>query len=318
MKALVLGPGGQLRLASRAMPEVLENEALVQVLLAGLCSTDLQLRQGYMDFEGVLGHEFVGRIQAADAAPERVGQLVAGEINAACGACESCAAGLGRHCPDRTVLGILGRDGAFGEYLSLPLANLHPLPAELPLERAVFVEPLAAAFEITRQLPDLEGQRTLVMGAGKLGGLCAQVLRLAGAQVSITARNPQSLTLLVADGFETRVSGRYDLVVEATGSPDGFPAALQHVRPCGTVLLKSTCAGSQPLNLAPVVIDEITVVGSRCGPFEPAIAALVSGQLQPERTIGGRFPLAQFEAAFAAAASPEDPARRKILLELAG
>ncbi len=296
MRALVLTSEGGLQLEDRPIPEPGEGEVLVEVLLAGICSTDLHLQAGYMAFEGVLGHEFVGLTADSE-------DLVVGEINAACRRCAACEQGLGRHCPDRTVLGILGRDGAFAEYLTLPEENLHRLPP-MPIERAVFVEPVAAAFEILEQVGEVLGRRTLVLGAGKLGGLCAQVLQQAGADVTLVSRRSAQ-----------QPAGKYDLVVEATGSPEGFSAALGWVRPRGTLVLKSTCAGSQPLNLAPLVIDELTVIGSRCGLFGPAIDALGSGRLTPEQTIGGCFTLEQYAAAFEAAAAPVERSRRKILLK---
>lgn len=327
MRAVVF-ENGQVRVERREVPEPAAGEALVRVLRAGICDTDLQLREGYMGFSGIPGHEFVGRIEAAEEAPTRVGQLVVGEINAACGECPRCAAGFERHCRDRTVLGILGRPGAFADYLTLPLSNLHEVPRGMPLERAVFVEPVAAAFEIPEQLA-VGGRSVLVMGAGKLGSLCARVLQQAGAKVTVMARRQATLDPLAADGFAIlqapdpppRWPGaadapRFDLVVEATGSPQGLPQALSFVRPRGTLVLKTTCAADLAVNLASVVIDEITVVGSRCGPFEPAIDALAAGRLTPEDTIGGRWPLEGIEAAMAAAADPPDPARRKMLLEI--
>jgi threonine dehydrogenase-like Zn-dependent dehydrogenase len=314
----VLGAGGALTIEDRPEPAPLEGEAVVQLLRAGVCDTDLQLAAGYMGFQGTPGHEFVGRILRADAAPDRAGQLVAGEINYGCGRCESCATDGGRHCSTRSVLGILNLDGAFAEQLRLPLANLHPLPEDVPIDRLVFTEPLAAAYEIPAQI-EVAGVRTLVLGGGKLGGLCARVLTLEGADVTVRGRTPGALALLAADGLNTTVEGEpdrsYDMVVEATGTPEGIEAAFGWVRPRGTVVLKSTCAGQKPINLAPVVIDELLVVGSRCGPFAPAIAALAEGTIAPENTIGARFPLEQLADAFEAARAPADPAKRKVVID---
>lgn len=321
MKAVILEPDRAPRLEQVPIPTAPPGEALVRVLRAGVCDTDLQLARGYLGFRGVPGHEFVGTVEAAEGAPDLVGATVVGEINAACGRCEWCRGGLSRHCPTRTVLGIQGRPGAFAEYLTLPLGNLLRVPSSLPLERAVFIEPVAAAWEILEQVP-VAGRRCLVVGAGKLGGLCARVLRLGGAEVGVVARHRESLELLAADGFEALLPAeatagpRVDLVVEATGSPDGLPLALALVRPRGTLVLKTTVAGALNLDLAPVVIDEISVIGSRCGPFAPALAALARGEITPEETIGGRYALEDAAAAFAAAASPADPGRRKIVFTL--
>lgn len=319
MKAAILGVGGALTVAERPEPEPLQDEAIVQVLRAGVCDTDLQLAAGYLGFQGTPGHEFVGRVVRADADPARVGELVAGEINYGCGRCESCVAGGGRHCTTRSVLGILNLDGAFAERLRLPLRNLHALPESVALDRLVFTEPLAAAFEIPAQI-EVEGVRTLVLGGGKLGGLCARVLKLEGAEVTVGGRTPAALELLANDGFRVVTTAgaepdrSYDMVVEATGTPEGIEAAFGWVCPRGTVVLKSTCAGRTPINLAPIVIDELLVVGSRCGPFAPAITALTDGLIAPEHTIGARFPLDRIAEAFAAARSPH-PSRRKVLID---
>ncbi|GIW72151.1 MAG: alcohol dehydrogenase [Planctomycetota bacterium] len=327
MLAAVFDGQGGIRLEERADPVPPPGEALVRVLLAGLCSTDRELRRGYMGFRGVAGHEFVGEVLAAPARPELVGQRVVGEINAACGQCDLCAEGLPRHCRHRTVLGILGRDGAFATHLCLPVANLHPLPAELPTERALFAEPLAAAFAILEQVA-VCGREAVVLGPGKLGRLIAEVLVLAGAEVTVLGRRAASLAGLAARGVRTAVlgseeappPGTAEIVVEATGHPDGLAQALRLVRPRGTVVLKTTCAGAHTVELAPVVVDEVTVVGSRCGPFEPALQALAAGELTPERAIAARLPLERIEEAFALAFPPpaqaRGPAGQKVVLEI--
>ena len=299
------------------MPRPAEGEALVRVLLAGICDTDLQLAAGYMGFQGIPGHEFVGRVESAPSAPELVGHAVVGEINASCRDCDACRSGHDRHCPRRTVLGILGRDGAFAEFLALPAVNLHRV-GEMPIERAVFVEPVAAALAILEQV-QVSGRRALVLGCGKLGALCARALALGGAVVAVAGRNRASTRPLAGEGFSGREPDEeprpeYDVVVEATGSSDGFPAALRWVRPRGTIVLKTTTAEAAPISLAPVVIDELTIVGSRCGRFPPAIEALAAGKILPERTIIARYSLDQVETAFAAARHPSDPGRRKIVL----
>ena len=260
-------------------------EALVRVTQAGICSTDLEIVRGYMGFKGVLGHEFVGMVEQAVDRPDLVGRRVAGEINAACRRCETCQTGRPTHCPYRSVLGISGRDGAFADFLCLPYQNLHPLPDALPDAQAVFIEPLAAACEITQQISVNPTDRVVVIGDGKLGLLCAQVLGLTGCSMTLLGRHPEKGSWLQERGisFTTSVSDiptGVDLVVEATGQPDGFTLAHQLVRPRGTILLKSTYHGHLSLNMSQLVVDEISIVGSRCGPFPPAISLLEQGLVQ--------------------------------------
>lgn len=285
-------------------PTVGPGDALVAVRLAGICSTDLEIFKGYMGFVGIPGHEFVGEV--LEGPPEWVGQRVVAEINFACGDCPACAEGLGRHCPTRRVLGILNADGAFAERVAVPVANLHRVPDAVPDEAAVFTEPLAAAFEILEQVPDVTGKRALVLGDGKLGLLCAQVLHGAGAATTLVGRNPGKLERAAAVGVPTTLAdafqpARFDLVVEATGSAEGLAQAIGCVRPRGTLVLKSTVAAPHTLSLAPLVIDEVTVVGSRCGPFGPALAALADGSAAVEPMIDARFPLSEARAAVAEA-----------------
>jgi threonine dehydrogenase-like Zn-dependent dehydrogenase len=254
-----------------------DQDALVRVRLSGICSTDLQIFKGYMNFRGVPGHEFVGEV--ADGPAELQRRRVVGEINFACGSCEMCARNLGRHCRDRKVMGILGADGSFAEYAAVPAANLHFVPDNVSDEEAVFTEPLAAAFEILEQIQLNPGDDVLVMGDGKLGMLCAQVVKLTGARVTVLGKHAEKLALVKKTGVRTILLNNwkprlFDVVVEATGSESGLKLAMSAVRPRGTLVLKSTIAGDHNVNLAPLVINEITVIGSRCGLFEPALQAL--------------------------------------------
>ncbi len=284
------------------LPEPEAESVRVQVLRAGICATDLALARGYMGFSGIPGHEFVGLATEGRFA----GSRVTGEINAACGDCSYCKKGLQRHCPSRSVLGILGHSGAFAEYLHLPEKNLHPVPDAISTDAATFTEPLAAAFEIQEQVQLDPGMRALVVGDGKLGLLCASVLRLRGLDVTLAGRHPERVERLPAGvTAKPELSEgsplRYDLVVEATGSAEVLPKLLQMVEPCGTLVLKTTTEKPYQIDLAAVVIDEITLLGSRCGPFAPAIDCLGSGQIDVESLIDARYPLADGVAAFARA-----------------
>lgn len=264
-----------------------------------------------MGYRGILGHEFVGRT------PD--GRRVAAEINNPCGRCSTCLAGLTNHCPFRTVLGILNRPGAMAEEVAVPTANLHEIPDRVGDLAAVFVEPLAAAYRVVEQIQPGPGTRMAVLGDGKLGLLCLLAARATGAELHLIGKHPEKLALagdaatthLLADSGDLARS--FDVVVDATGSPTGLPEALRLVRPCGTVVLKTTVAGQFQIDLAPVVIDEVRVLGSRCGPFPRAIAALASGEVDVTPLIGRVFPLDQAEAAFQAATQP---GARKILLRI--
>jgi threonine dehydrogenase-like Zn-dependent dehydrogenase len=279
-------------------------EALVRVHLAGICRTDLEITRGYLGFRGTPGHEWIGHVLAADDST-LVGTRVVGEINLACGACASCAAGLGRHCRSRRVLGIAGADGAFADLIAVPAANLHPVPAHVPDRDAVFTEPLAAAFEILDQLPDVAGARSVVLGDGKLGLLVAQVLAGAGADVVLTGHHPPKLARAGVLGIRTGTpAAGADLVVDASGAPDGLARALALVRPRGTIVLKTTVAAEHRLDLAPAVINAVTVVGSRCGRFPPALAALAAGRVRVAPLVDAVYPLDDADAAFARAAVP--------------
>lgn len=265
----------------------------VRVTCAGVCATDLALRRGYMGFTGIPGHEFVGVALDGPFAGERV----VGDINAGCGNCHSCREERGHHCPERTVLGIVAHAGAFAEELKLPDRNLLPVPDHVPDDVAVFTEPLAAAFEIPEQV-DVDGRRALVAGDGRLGLLIAQVLALRGCEVTCAGRHPERAELLpdgirfITGALESTPSGRsYDIAVEATGSPDALTRLVGHVRPRGVIVLKTTTERPATLDLAPLVVDEITVVGSRCGPFERALDALSDGAVDPRPMIEARYPL---------------------------
>jgi len=269
-------------------PQADAQTALVRVHLAGICSTDLQIFQGYMGFQGIPGHEFVGVVEEGPGS--LTGQRVVAEINFACGQCHVCRQGLGRHCPTRQVMGILQADGAFAEYVAVPIDNLHPVPDHVSDEAAVFTEPLAAAFEILEQVHLQPTHQVVVLGDGKLGLLCAQVLHLAGAQVCLVGRHAHKLEVARALGVQTAILSdtpisQADVVVEATGSTTGLQLAIQTVRPRGTLVLKSTVATDHNLSLAPLVIHEITVVGSRCGRFPPALRALAHERLSVQPLI---------------------------------
>lgn len=280
-------------------------EALVRVSMAGVCNTDLELMKGYMGFSGVLGHEFVGVVeQAPGEYAHLTGKRVVGEINLYCGSCATCLAGMPIHCPERSVLGILGKDGAMAEFLTLPARNLHVVPDEVSDMEAVFTEPLAAALEILEQVHIRPTDRVLVMGDGKLGLLCALALRLTQCDITLLGKHEEKLAIAAAQGVRTmQLYGLapervYDVVVEATGSQDGFMDALGFVRPRGTIVLKSTVARGAELNLAPVVIDEITVTGSRCGPFAPALRALAQKLVEVTSLISASYPVDDALAAF--------------------
>src|SRR5574339_451452 len=282
------------------------NEALIRIRKAGICSTDLELVKGYYPYTGILGHEFVGEVvEAEDAA--WIGQRVVGEINVVCNQCEQCKNGRPTHCEHRTVLGIINRDGTFAEYAQLPVANLHRVPVSVPDEIAVFTEPLAAALEIQDQIQIKPTDRVLLVGAGRLGQLIAQTLALTGCDLHVVARHAHQQKLLRARGI--RVIGeeeiqpwRWDIVVEATGSPGGFSLARQAVRPRGTLVMKSTYQGEMSVNFSSIVVDEINIVGSRCGPFEPALRLMESRQVDPTVLISDEFRLRDALKAFERAA----------------
>lgn len=319
MKAVVFD-GGLGFTSGYPMPEPEDGEALVRVLMAGICNTDLEIIKGYMGFKGVLGHEFVGVVErvAGVAGSGLEGKRVVGEINLACGRCDSCRAGLETHCASRSVLGILAKDGAMAEYLTMPARNLIAVPDGMKDDEAVFTEPLSAAFEIMEQVHVWPTARVLVMGDGKLGLLCAMALVTTQAEVVLLGRHESKLAIARRRGIRTitnpdEAGGRsWDIVVEATGSAEGFGMALGLVRPRGTVVLKSTVASGVSINLAPVVIDEITVIGSRCGPFHPALRAISGGVVDVLPMISGIY---KFEDAGSAFMHATAKGSLKILLD---
>jgi threonine dehydrogenase-like Zn-dependent dehydrogenase len=281
----------------------------VDVLLAGICNTDLELARGYYPYAGVPGHEFVGRVASSPTDPAWEGRRVVGEINAACGACEACRARRSTHCERRTVLGIKARDGCFAEALLLPLANLHAVPDSLADEQAVFAEPTAAALQVQEQVGVAPGMRVAVVGAGKLGQLVARTLALTGCDLLVVGRSRRSLDRLAGLPLQTALvtepgPSKADLVVECTGVPEGFLLARSLVRPRGTLVLKSTHRGETRVNLSSLVVDEVTVVGSRCGPFPKALALLARNAVDTGSLVDARYPLANALDAFAHAARP--------------
>jgi threonine dehydrogenase-like Zn-dependent dehydrogenase len=315
---------------------VADGEALVRVTLSGICNTDLEIARGYAGFQGTLGHEFVGVVEEAPEARASAavtqdytapsltvglltpGQRVVGEINAGCGHCELCRSGDSRHCPNRTVLGIVGRDGAHAEFLKLPLVNLLPVPDEVSDEQAVFTEPLAAACGILERATIAPDTKVAVIGDGKLGLLCAQVLGTTGAMVALIGKHANKLQIAQSRNIETMLShnanqrkSEFDVVVEASGSAEGFEQALDLLRPRGVLVLKSTFHGATEVDAARIVVDEISVVGSRCGRFAPALQLLRAGAVDVASMISEEFKLAEGIRAMARAA---DSGVMKILL----
>ena len=308
MQALVYD--GELRLdTDYPEPRPAADEALIAVRLAGICNTDLEIARGYMDFQGVLGHEFVGEVLAAPD-PKWQGARVVGEINCGCRDCPWCKGGLERHCPERTVLGILGRDGVFAERTALPIRNLHRVPEHVADTEAVFVEPLAACCEILEQVDVTRLPRRAVLGDGKLGLLAAQVLVTDGGSVTLIGKHPEKMAIVAGGLIQTRtlteVDTRptFDLVVECTGSPEGLGLATELIRPRGTVVLKTTTAEPPRLPTNRMVIDEITVVGSRCGRFPPALELISQGGLKLAELVSATVPLSASRSAFRLAQLP--------------
>lgn len=314
MRAVRLTDGG-LHFGHVPRPTAQPGEALIRVTLAGICSTDLELLRGYKGgFRGVLGHEFVGVVEDAPGRPTWVGRRVVGEINIGCGRCALCDAGLGKHCRARTSIGIIDRDGVFADYLLLPVANLHQVPDAVPDEAAVFTEPLAAALQILEQVHLEPTTKVYQLGTGRLGQLIAQVLARTGCDLTVIGRSAATLALarslsgahtvsIDSDAYRELVAAPAPIVVDVTGSVQGFHAALDLVRPGGTIVVKSTTASiPETFDLNRLVVDEITVLGSRCGPFDAALRLLAGGAVVVEPLISGHFPLEEADAAFQRAA----------------
>jgi threonine dehydrogenase-like Zn-dependent dehydrogenase len=300
VRAVVLSKNALTNASDYPTPTPGGDEVLVRVLRAGVCETDLQLIRGYMGFDGVLGHEFVG---VAESGPFK-GRRVVGEINCSCWTCATCRAGRPSHCPNRTVLGILKHDGAFADFVAVPQRNLHVVPDSMPDDVAVFTEPVAAAFQIPAQISVARQDRVVILGDGRLGNLCAQVLAQLSSHVTVVGKHAEKLALLDdSAGVTTKLLADVepdhsaDIVVDCTGSPTGLPTALNLVRPRGTIVLKTTVAGEQTMALAPIVIDEVTVVGSRCGPFDRALAALGADEVSVLPLISARYNLSDGVAA---------------------
>ena len=311
MKALRIDQG-RLALVENLPRPIREGEALIRVTTAGICNTDLEIVRGYAGFAGTLGHEFVGVVgESPDAS--QVGKRVVGEINAGCGRCELCRAGDARHCPERTVLGIVDRDGAFADYVSLPPGNLLTVPDGIPDHIAVFTEPLAAACEILEQTRIGAGHQVLVLGDGKLGQIIARVLSATGCRVRLIGKHPHKMKVAEAAGIATAPleiarswsSSVADVVVEASGSPSGLELALNLVRPRGTIVLKSTFHGVVQLDTSRIVVNELSVVGSRCGRFQSALDLLSRGAVSVDGLISGQYPLDEGIEAIECASRPE-------------
>ncbi len=303
-------------------PEIPTGEALIRVRMAGICRTDQELVKGYMSFSGVPGHEFVGEVVEVDSAAgsqakELIGKRVVGEINCGCGTCDYCHSGLERHCPQRTVLGIKGRDGAFAEYLTLPVNNLHVVPDTVDDQTAVFTEPLAAALEILEQVRIKPDDGVLVIGDGKLGLLIARILQLHGCRLLCLGSHPHKIELLKSWGIEAANYRDYqpvpcDLAVEASGSTQGFAIAVSALKARGTLIFKSTYAETLTFDVAPLVVNEITVIGSRCGPFAPALRLLSQNLIPTNQLISRIYPFDEAIAAFQYAAQGD---ALKVLLQ---
>ena len=309
---------GALSLAERAMPQRAKGDVLIRTARAGICSTDLEIVKGYVPgFCGVLGHEFFGFIEEADDA-SLVGKRATAEINCACGSCAMCTSGLGRHCPQRTVIGIANRDGCFADYIAVPAGNVVLVPEAVPETSAVLIEPLAAALEIFEQIQFSPEHETLLIGDGRLAQIIAQIFLCKYFPITVVGKHPAKLAHLEKRGLPTKLAHEFaplpfDVVIDAAGSPAGFALALACVKPRGTIVLKSTYAGGFPFNPAPIVVNEITLVGSRCGRFDDALRFLLNYRPDFSYLISARYPLAQALAAFEKA---KDKDVLKVLLEM--
>ncbi|WP_353933103.1 alcohol dehydrogenase catalytic domain-containing protein [Okeanomitos corallinicola TIOX110] len=301
MKALWL-ENNQLQLKTDIpIPQPADGEALIKVLRAGICNTDLELLRGYYPYQGILGHEFVGVVEKGS--EHLINKRVVGEINAACGYCRFCLQGVPTHCENRTVLGIVNRNGAFAEYLSLPEKNLHIVPENVSTDAATFTEPIAAALEIQEQVKITPDDRVLVVGDGKLGQLISQTLALTGCDLLVVGRHKDKLQNLENLGIKTGLADSikdrsFDIAVDCTGNPEGFATARRALRPRGTLVLKSTYAGNLSVDMSSLVVDEITLIGSRCGPFSPALELLATNQVDVTPLINSYYSLSEGLAAF--------------------
>ena len=316
MQAIYVSEGNVSIVTDYPVPEPDAEQALIRVTMAGICSTDLEIVKGYAGFSGVLGHEFVGVVEKARDA-KWIGRRVVGGINLGCNHCSVCGSNGPEHCPDRTVLGIIDHDGAFAEYLILPLSNLDVVPDQVSDEAAVFTEPLAAALRIREQLVISPTAEIAVIGPGRLGLLIGQVLALSGTEVTMVGRSLDSLNLPVSMGLKSGLldefeENSFDIVVEATGNENGFAHALRLIRPLGSLVLKSTYDGRAAVDLSKIVVDEITILGSRCGPFSPALRLLEQGVVEVSPFIEAQYALSDGIAALRHAAEPRV---RKILLK---
>lgn len=323
----VIFEAGAVRLVEKPTPVPHPGEVLIAVRMAGICNTDLELLKGYMGFSGIPGHEFMGVVAAAPDHPELVGRRVTAEINLGCGHCRTCLTSGPRHCPNRTTLGIAGKDGAFADYVTLPASLVHPLPDSVSDSEAVFVEPLAAALEPGQQLHLTAEMSVLVLGDGKLGILIACGLRHQCPGIVLAGRHARKLAIASAQGVATRQRdshaelvaallaefGRFDVVIEATGRPEGLGHALDLTRPEGTIVMKTTTFAPTPVSMARVVVDEINLVGSRCGNFPLAIASLRDHLVNVAPLIEATYPFTQFPDALATASKP---GAMKVLVEI--
>jgi alcohol dehydrogenase len=300
---------GRIEVEQVAPPERPEGFALIRLLIGGICNTDLELQRGYYSFAGTPGHEFVGEVVACDS-PALLGKRVVGEINLTCTRCYWCLSGIGRHCPTRTVLGIVKHPGAFREFLTLPERNLHVVPDSISSEAAVFTEPLAAACQILNQVEIPAGNKVAVLGDGKLGLLISQALQARGLRVHQFGRHREKLAIAERAGVTVEIArnyfprAEYEWVVDATGSAAGLRTAVAMAQPKGKVILKSTVHGEVPVDMAPIIVNEIILVGSRCGRFEPALELLQSGKIDVGSMISGETSLADAAGGFEMAARP--------------
>ncbi|MCK5511784.1 MAG: alcohol dehydrogenase catalytic domain-containing protein [Thermodesulfovibrionia bacterium] len=302
MRALVFHKKRLKYISDYPLPRRGRNEALIKVTHAGICNTDIEITRGYIKFEGVPGHEFVGIVERCSQ-KNLIGKRVVGEINITCGHCSFCKEQMQNHCPDRSVLGIFNKDGVFAEYITLPVRNLHLLPDSISSEEAVFIEPLAAVFEITRQVEIMPYHKVCVLGDGKLGLLAGQVISLKGCDLMVVGRHKDKLSLLKKRGIKTELCSQFnkkgfDIVVDCTGSPTGIETALQIVRPGGKVIVKTTTARKTEVDLNAIVVNELTLIGSRCGPFPWAIKAMERGNIDIKPFISKRFSLQDGVKAF--------------------